>query len=127
MTVWWWLAACDDTTFPAVEDSATGVSFDDVRGVFTADCLACHSTGQALGGLDLETDPCDALVGVPSQGDGALLVIPGDAASSVLWTKLGPTPPFGDAMPPPDGGLPAASIDLVGGWIDAGALCSEAP
>jgi hypothetical protein len=125
---WWaWLGACDDTTFPVGDGTGADAAYADVVAVFTADCLACHSAAILFGGLDLETAPCSALVGVPSQGNGEPLVVPGDAAGSVLWSKLGPTPPFGEAMPPPDGGLSDEAIALVGAWIDGGAVCTEGP
>jgi hypothetical protein len=127
--MWWWLSlvGCDDSTFPVVDGTGADATFDDVLAVFASDCLACHSAALAFGGLDLETAPCRDLVGVPSQGDGQPLVVPGDAAASVLWTKLGVAPPFGEPMPPPFGGLPEPVTGLVAEWIDAGARCAEEP
>ncbi|HHO52671.1 MAG TPA: hypothetical protein ENK18_17815, partial [Deltaproteobacteria bacterium] len=59
-----------------------------VQGVFNANCMQCHSAASALGGLDLETSPYTALVGVTSQAFGRVLVQPGDPADSLLYLKM---------------------------------------
>ena len=121
-----WLAACDDTTFPAVGGGAVvGDTYEDVVTVFEGDCVVCHSTAAHLGDLDLETDACAAIVDVQAAAYAGTLVVPGDSASSVLWTKMADTKEFGGVMPP-TGTIAQESIDTVAAWIDNGADCGGA-
>jgi hypothetical protein len=58
-------SACDDTLFPSNgTDTPVTDGWCGVRSVFNNTCVSCHSAGAALGGLDLETDPHAAIVGV---------------------------------------------------------------
>ncbi|MEQ1504723.1 MAG: hypothetical protein ABMB14_20965 [Myxococcota bacterium] len=88
-----------------------------------AACGRCHLGGFANGGLALDAGP-DALVDVPSR-IGMVYVAAGDPGSSYLSHKLAGTHldvgGFGARMPI---GLPLddAELDLVDGWITAGAL-----
>lgn len=121
--------ACDDTQFPAPAGGAeTGITDDyaGMQSLFDGQCLACHAAAVKLGGLDLETDPCSALVGVPSANTdygGALRVAAGDHEASVLWNKVNGTDVYGQRMPQ-GGQLDDASISAVEAWIDAGASCT---
>jgi hypothetical protein len=58
---------------------------------------------------------------VMTTGDHSPVVIPGDAANSLLAQKLLGTSTFGDIMPP-GGKLPDATIQVILDWIEAGAL-----
>ena len=117
-------AGCDDTTVPnhAGGGTVTGSGFDAVVQIFDGSCLSCHSAGAATGGLDLETDACASLVDVAAVGYSGTLVVPGDHASSVLWSKMADDGGFGGVMPP-GGVIDSASLDIVTAWIDDGASC----
>ena len=122
----WLLIACDDTIFPTPPggEVVSGDTIEDVKKVIEGDCLSCHSAAAALGGLDLETDFCAAVVGVASDGYGASLVSPGDHLGSVLWNKMDDTGTYGGVMPQ-SGKLAQSSVDTVAAWIDKGASCSS--
>ncbi|MCB9780914.1 MAG: c-type cytochrome [Alphaproteobacteria bacterium] len=115
---------CDDTVFPTEELVVSAEGWDGVQEIFAAQCLTCHSAASApsFGNLDLETDPCGALVGVTADGYAAELVSAGDSSASVLWHKVAETGTYGDAMPP-GGGMSQDNIDLIATWIDDGAAC----
>jgi mono/diheme cytochrome c family protein len=85
----------------------------DVLPIFEIRCVACHGTA---GGWDATT--WEAAVG---SGDNAPVVIPGDAANSILAQMMLGTHPEGVLMPP-DGKLPDALVQLVVDWIEGGAL-----
>ena len=53
---------------------------------------------------------------------GMAYIVPGDAKSSLFYTKLTAAPPCGERMPQGGGALPADQIALVRSWIDGGAL-----
>jgi hypothetical protein len=116
-------------------------AFADVQTLFESRCGSggCHLDASAPGGgclgapaagLSLcASESWDALVGVPSGEESALLrVAPGDSARSYLLRKLIPAPPDGGPMPtvlgqrePPGAPLDPAEIQAVAAWIDAGA------
>jgi hypothetical protein len=89
--------------------------------------VICHGTG--TGELDMSTRAraYESMVEVPAAGDacrdmGFVRVVPGDAAGSLLVTKLvldaapcGETMPFG-------GVLLDADVARIAAWIDAGAF-----
>lgn len=126
------LVGCDDTIFgtgPQVEPGAYTADWEGMQDLFLDECLACHSAAGPSGALDLETDACDALVGVagnhPAYG-GTARVEPGDHESSILWHKLSNTGEYGGVMPP-GGALDSSTVDAVAEWIDAGASCEVQP
>lgn len=128
----WILAACatggDTADTATLEPTFTNVQAE----VFTPSCgfSTCHGQGQGSANLLLTEGAAYAdLVGVLAEGDansgappeGAVRVVPGDAASSYLVTKLsGEGELVGDVMPDP-AGLDADRLALVVAWIDAGA------
>lgn len=125
------LAGCDDDIFGtgggSSDTAGYGTGYDGAVAIFDDTCLSCHSAGAKSGDLDLETDPCAALVGVASAGadyGGAPLVVPGDSASSVLWNKMANTGTYGGVMPL-GSGLDQATVDIVKNWIDDGAACGD--
>jgi mono/diheme cytochrome c family protein len=85
----------------------------DVLPIFEVRCVACHGTA---GGWDATT--WSNAVG---SGDHAPVVVPGDAANSILSQMMLGTHPEGILMPP-DGMLPDALVQLVVDWIEGGAL-----
>ncbi len=100
----------------------TGSTYTDMVTLFDGNCTGCHSAASKLGGLDLETDPCAALVGV-SSGYGDPLVDPGNADGSVLFGKVSDSGAYGGVMPQ-GGALDSASVEAVRSWIDGGASCA---
>jgi hypothetical protein len=112
-------------------------TFTNVRGqIISSGCLfsSCHVQGGPPKGLDLETDPHTALVGVASvENPMEKRVAANDPDHSYLLDKLLnrnlPMAPMGDQystwtlMPPPANGGPLESwqIELVRQWIAAGA------
>lgn len=87
----------------------------------------CHGEGATGGGLDLQPqqDAYEDLVGVASDSRlcgslGLTRVVPGDPQRSLLWLKLGPSPPCGIQMPP-GALLPVEQREQVERWIEAGA------
>ena len=114
--------------------------------VISQRCTSCHRPGGGgvnVGMLDMSTQPVAyaALVGVTSAGTGAGTsgvtcasaavprVAANNAAGSLLFNKVssklaGVMPLCGSPMPTPATAAPLtqAQIDLIAGWIDAGAL-----
>jgi methionine-rich copper-binding protein CopC len=98
--------------------------------IFTPICTTCHVGANAPRGLRLDAANSYALlVNVPSSQVPSLMrVNPGDPNSSYLVQKIEGTAAVGVRMPangPPY--LSQAQIDLVRGWIAAGAPQSSAP
>lgn len=120
------VVGCDDTLM-SVETVDTGVEIGDdycaVQTIFSDQCVSCHSAAAVLGELDLETNPYDALVGVPSDVDGkATLVVAGDPSQSLLYAKMmGTQDETQGGLMPPTGQLNAMFTDAVAGWITSGA------
>lgn len=119
------LAACTGPkqrdSVDSTDTSAGTNGFCAVRTIFNGDCVSCHSASNPRGGLDLQTDPQAALVGVASPTWGTVLVVAGDAASSLLYQKVtGTQGTAGDSMPP-GSTLGSADAETVRAWIDAGA------
>jgi len=63
------------------------------------------------------------IVEQPSHQDASwTLVVPGDAASSLLFLKVSSDePPVGERMPQVGGALADDEIELIRAWIDCGA------
>ena len=102
--------------------------YDDI--LRPAGCAAafCHSEDRELGNMDLHTrdSAYGSLVGVTASGElcadsGMLRVSPGDPDASLLWAKLGGTPPCGGSMPAANGLLDQIQIDRIRRWISEGA------
>jgi hypothetical protein len=73
---------------------------------------SCHSSLAAIAGITLD-DPGDAY----QQLIARRFVVPGDPSSTLMLLLEGDE----RRRMPPDAPLPAADIDLVGTWIEAGA------
>jgi hypothetical protein len=87
----------------ATSDAEEGCPADVVTGLFAPRCATapCHSSIGQNGGLDLQgADLATRLLGKPSSQMPSFLIIdPSSAENSLLYTKLGPAPPFGNRMP----------------------------
>lgn len=123
-----WLAipACDDTVFPGGGGGGAPIGDETgwcaVRQVFAGSCTSCHSSSSALGGLDLESDPWAAVVGVTSAAYGVPLVTAGDPDASLLLRKLEGTQGAdeGSSMPPGSSVSPDV-VAVFRTWIADGA------
>ena len=120
------LAACGDKADSGALDSggeaALEPTWENVRDeVLVQSCgfSSCHAPpGSAQFGVD-EESVADDYIEVPSyQDESYFLVDPGNPDSSYLLMKLeGAAGISSDPMPPPDGGLDAARVQLVRDWI----------
>jgi len=99
-------------------------------------CATCHSMGPMTaahagfntGKLDLSTETAayTNLVGAMGMGGACkgkgILVVKGDSAKSILYSKLMANPVCGVRMPhTPAKALMAADIATIKAWIDSGA------
>jgi hypothetical protein len=91
--------------------------------ILTPICTACHAGASAPLGLRLDAaNAYAALINVPSvQVSSLRRVLPGDPTNSYLLQKIEGRAAVGSRMPLGGPALPQASIDLVRGWIAAGA------
>jgi hypothetical protein len=100
--------------------SSEGASCPDVpQAVLGPNCTGagCHNAQDKTQGLDLQSpDVGTRLVGVPARGGPGLLIDSSAPSSSVLYTKLTSTPPFGARMPL-TGALDDPTIACVLAWI----------
>ena len=98
---------------PAIADIAAGQQLtweEHIYPIMQRHCLLCHG---AAGGLALSSYE-RALAG----GVNGAVIVPGDAANSLLYRLLlGPAEGL-PAMPLGQPPLPQETIDLVGAWID---------
>jgi hypothetical protein len=112
----------------------SGSSFaQNVQPIFSARCTGCHSGQSPNAGLDLSAGVSYAnLVNKQVSSDcgsrvaGAVRVVPGDAAGSMLWRKLANTnDKCLGAMPLGTNGLinvARSDFDSIEKWIQEGAL-----
>jgi hypothetical protein len=101
-------------------DALGGPCPDVPQDVFIKVCSTsgCHSAVDKMLGLDLQSpDVASRLVGVNAMGGPGLLVDPSSPSTSILYTKLTATPPFGARMPFAEAPLPDATIACVLQWI----------
>ena len=103
----------DDILDPATIET---VSFSQhIQPIVDRRCLSCHGR-RAKGGYSMTTYD-----EVMNTGDNAPVIIPGDAANSILAQMLhGIETPAGGQMPP-SRPLPAQQIELIEKWINQGA------
>jgi hypothetical protein len=103
-------------TPPSVPSGTGGtVSFSrDVLPIFQAyGCTGCHG---GTNGLTVTSVP-QLLQG----GSHGPAVVPGNPDSSLLVTKISPSPPFGVRMPQGGPYLPDTTVTLIRSWISQGA------
>ena len=98
----------------ASPEPATGeLSFSaDVLPIFEARCIRCHGTSRQNGGLML-----NSYAAVLAGGTDGAVVVPGDAAGSVLVRLI-----TEGKMPKNSSPLSVEQITLISDWINAGAL-----
>ena len=91
-----------------------------VEPIFAARCYKCHGEKKGLGGLRMHTGELIAAL----EDDG--LVVPGDAESSEIYSRL--VLPADDKYRMPKGGDPldAEQIGLIKAWIEEGAVLTSA-
>ena len=118
----------DDGTTPAADSGPRDPTFTNVyTGVIAPNC-SCHLSASGAGGLVMR-DQATAygnLVGTAAQAGGmcepGTRVVAGDAAGSVLYRTVSGENLGGDRMPRGRAALPSADIQLIEGWIAAGAM-----
>ena len=86
---------------------------DQVRKIFADNCLACHGSAR-MSGLSLTSR--EAILAGGKRGPA---VVPGKSAESLLYKAVAHE--GGLTMPPGKTALPAAQLEIVRQWIDAGA------
>ena len=85
-----------------------------VSAIFKNRCNSCHNADKQKGGLNLET------YGSAMRGGGSGEVIePGDLEASSLWLQV--THQDEPIMPPNSPKIPDAELEVIKGWIEAGA------
>lgn len=91
-------------------------SYAQVQQVFTS-CTGCHN-GSASAPMSLASPESWAnLVSVAATASTGTRVVPNSSSTSVLYDRLAAN---GLGVMPPQGALPAASIETVRSWIDEG-------
>lgn len=136
-SAWCWLAlslACSAFAVAgqsaAAENGQTGgggaPSFSrEIQPIFNANCVACHQSAGASGGLNLEEGAAyDSIVARKSQASAFQRIAPGKPEESYLVRKLEDTHVqvggSGERMPPM-GPLDSALIGAIRDWVKAGA------
>jgi hypothetical protein len=117
-------AGCSDDgdSSPMDPPPPTAVTFSgDVQPIFNSRCTGCHGVaGNA--GLNLTADDSyENLVGVQASGYDAILVVPGNPDSSVLYNKVADTGVYGATMPAAGTPLTSQQIETMRTWIEEGA------
>jgi hypothetical protein len=129
-------SGCGSGSSTAANTDANTVTFTNVYSdVLSAICLPCHApggTGNSAGKLDMSAEALaytnlqKSAAGASCKTSGLKLVVPGDAAMSLLGEKVGSAhPPCGTEMPFGCGGagpcLSAAQVQEITDWINGGA------
>ena len=96
---------------------AAPVSFEEVRAVFEGKCLECHNPEKTKGKLLMTTR--EAFL---KGGESGTTLVSGDASKSELVRRLTLPKGHDDIMPPKEGPLPSAEIELVRRWVAEGAV-----
>lgn len=89
-----------------------GSTYEEVQDIMNSRCVSCHSTNNPLGGLSLSS--YQEIMDGTSNG---LIVIPCESESSELYNRI-----FSGNMPPGPNDLTLEQIEIVGNWINLGAL-----
>ena len=116
-----------DADADADTDPVDPATCEEAQGVVDQACTACHGQ-QTYAGLDLRQ--IADVIDQPATQATLDLVEPGDRTASYLWRKLegthGAAGGSGTAMPP-SASLSAQDLQIVGSWIDDGAVCATGP
>jgi hypothetical protein len=102
----------------AAEDP--GACGDVVERIFVPSCggTVCHGATAPQQGLDLvSAGVASRVVGVSGTGCTGTLAVPADPASSLLYTKLAPSPSCGAQMPLARTALSSADAACILAWI----------
>jgi hypothetical protein len=112
-------------------DAGAGPTFAQIyTAIISKQCLPCHATGGGamMGKLDMSSEATayTNLVGAMAMGSACMgkgtLVVKGDSATSILYSKLSKaTPICGTRMPHAPGRVTMGEIMMVMRWIDGGA------
>lgn len=120
------LQACGDDGDDGAPTSGAGASepatYADVQQIVAESCAVptCHAASLPSLGLDLETDPYGATVGVAAS-TSIILVEPGAPEASYLLEKVSSDTPTAGGRMPPGNPLSSAQIETLRSWIAAGA------
>ena len=106
------------------------VSFaSQIQPILSDRCVTCHRPGGLATSAGVKMDLRDtaapaSLINQPSSlNDTLTLVIPGDAANSLLYKMVTESsPPVGVRMPPGFNPLTGQQLGLIRDWINQGAL-----
>ncbi len=120
------LTACSSDSTPTGGNGGTitppaSLTFQDFVGpLLSSKCTngACHGSTSGQSGFSILSFNSVTAGGNNSGGKG---IVAGDTTASVVFQKIGDTPPFGSRMPLTGGFLPASTIDSIAMWILAGA------
>jgi len=89
-----------------------------VQPIFNSYCVSCHPSS---GNLDLRDGySYNNLVNKPASGYNGILVVPGDAESSILYKKIDGSGAYGSNMPLGNS-LSSTQIAIIRDWINEGA------
>ncbi|MBF0350451.1 MAG: hypothetical protein HQM11_05435 [SAR324 cluster bacterium] len=106
--------------------SSSGPSWKSIQAdILSQKCTTCHSGGSPAAGLSWEAGKYKEIVtdGKMSQGNPEFKIIePGDKSKSYAYMKITNNANIVGAQMPLGGQLAQGSIDIIGAWIDAGAL-----
>ncbi|SPE57117.1 conserved exported hypothetical protein [Verrucomicrobia bacterium] len=113
--------AVDTSKLPPPSDKK-GVTYEaDIKPIFEASCVKCHSGPKPKGKLLMDTLPH-----ILKGGEDGKVIDPGNSAASMLVINIAHLGDEDDYMPPPKnkekiGPLTKEQIGLIRAWIDQGA------
>jgi mono/diheme cytochrome c family protein len=103
----------ETSTGTATPTPSAAYVFADISPILTSNCAVCHGS---MGGWD-----ASSYESVMESGAHAPVVVPGDAANSLLAQKILGTHKEGAIMPP-SGKMSDGEIQIIIDWINAGAI-----
>ncbi len=103
-------AVSDEAAQIVLSDQQVAKFQDEALPVFRARCIACHSGGEPMGGLDLRT-----LQSLLAGSHNGPVIVEGSADASILIRKV-----TAQTMPPPGTGPPLGNreIEQLRRWVD---------
>ena len=99
----------------------TDVAFDKVKAVFEQNCYKCHGPDKQRGRLRLDVK---AVVFSPDHDEP--IIVPGDPSKSLLYRLINLPADDKKRMPKKADPLSPEQIELIGDWINAGAVWPDA-
>ena len=87
---------------------------NEIEPIFYSYCSGCHTGGGSSGGQDLSS-----YAALMRGGNSGPTILPGDHQSSLLWRRIND-----GSMPPSSNDVPLSKVELIGKWINEGALQS---